>query len=732
MTVTSDWTRSDRPAPTRGMTRRGFLQMVGGGIVICVTLGPTEVVAQRRRGSMYPEDVNAYLRIDENGHVTVFSGKIEMGQGVMTSQAQMAAEELGVALDAIEMVLGDTDRCPWDMGTFGSLTTRMFGPALRAAAAEARTVLIQLAAEKLGVPEERLVVKDGVVSVQGAPGRSVTYGALAEGKKIARLVDRKAVLHQVGHFEVMGASPERLDGRDKVTGAGLYAADVRLPGMLRARILRPPAHGATLTHADTAKARAMDGVTVVQEDGLIAVLHPDWEVADKALKAIDAKWDVPEPAFDTETVFDYMVAHAPKPETAESHGDLAAGRAGAAQLFETTFRKGYVAHAPMEPHAAVAEMKDGKLTVWASTQTPFPTKDRIASAVGLPADEVRVITPYVGGGFGGKSAGGQALEAARLARATGKPVQVAWSRAEEFFYDTFDPACVVQLTSGVDADGKISLWDYDVYLAGDRGASLFYDVPNARVRVFGSWRGEGTKIHPFAVGPWRAPGANMNIFAAESQIDRMASALGVDPVAFRLKNTSDARMQRVLQTAAQAFGWRTGASPSGRQGGPGTVRKGSISKGRGVACGIDAGTYAALMAEVAVDTAEGAVRVERVVAVQDMGIVVNPLGAKMQMEGCVTMGLGYVFSEELRFRGGKILDQNFGTYELPRLTWLPRIETVLVDNPDVDPQGGGEPSIVPMGGVIANAVFDATGARVLRLPMTPERVLAAIEEAKTR
>ena len=721
---TPDWTRSDRPAPSRGMTRRGFLGLVGGGIVVCVTLGPKELFSQRRR-RMYPDDVNAYLRIDEDGHVTVFSGKIEMGQGVMTSQAQMAAEELGVALDAIEMVLGDTDRCPWDMGTFGSLTTRMFGPALRAAAAEARTVLVQLAAERLGVPEKRLVVRDGVVSVQGEPDRKVTYGELAKGQKIARLVDREAVLHHVGEFEVMGASPVRIDGHDKVTGAGLYAADVHLPGMLRASILRPPAHGAKLTRLDTAAARAMDGVTVVQEDDLVAVLHPDREVAEKALEAIEAEWNVPEPRFDSETVFDYIVEHAPKPETVESRGDLAAGRAGAARVFESTFRKGYVAHAPMEPHAAVAAMKDGKLTVWASTQTPFPTRDRIASAVGLPAEKVRVLTPYVGGGFGGKSAGGQALEAARLARATGKPVQVFWSRAEEFFYDTFDPACVVRLASGVDDAGKLALWDYDVYLAGDRGANLFYDVPAARVRSFGSWRGAGTEVHPFAVGPWRAPGANMNVFAMESQVDVMAAALGADPVAFRLDNTSDPRMRRVLRSAADAFGWTPRAAPS-----PAADGTGSIRKGRGVACGIDAGTYAALMAEVAVDTAKGSVRVERVLAVQDMGIVVNPLGATMQMEGCVTMGLGYVFSEELRFRGGKILDRNFGTYELPRLSWLPRIETLLIDNPEVDPQGGGEPAIVPMGAVVANAVFDATGVRIYRLPMTPKRVLAALQEAQ--
>jgi len=280
---------------------------------------------------------------------------------------------------------------------------------------------------------------------------------------------------------------------------------------------------------------------------------------------------------------------------------------------------------------------------------------------------------------------------------------------------------VVKLASAVDAAGKITLWDYDVYFAGDRGADLFYDVPNARVRVFGGWRGAGTAAHLFGVGPWRAPGANMNAFAIESQVDAMAAAAGIDPLDFRLRNLSDARMRRVLTTVADTFGWRSGR---------GAASDGGVLRGRGVACGIDAGAYVALMAEVAVDPERGTVQVERVACAQDMGIVVNPEGATMQMEGCLTMGLGYVFTEELRFRGGKILDKNFGTYELPRFSWLPEIETVLVKNDELAPQGGGEPAIVPLGGAIANAVFDATGVRIDRLPMTPERVRAAIEVAR--
>jgi isoquinoline 1-oxidoreductase len=393
-----------------------------------------------------------------------------------------------------------------------------------------------------------------------------------------------------------------------------------------------------------------------------------------------------------------------------------AARAQAARLFESTYYKGYVAHAPLEPHAALADVKNGKVTVWASTQTPFPTRDRIATALGVDAKDVRVITPYLGGGFGGKSADQQAVEAARLAQISGKPVQVAWDRAEEFFHDSFDPACVVTIVSGLDRDGRASFWDYCVYAAGDRGAKHRYEIPSLRIRSAGATAygpaATADRVHPFAVGPWRAPGANMNVFAVESQIDSMASAAGVDPLEFRLRHLTDPRMRTVLQAAADAFGWKTVVGPSGR--------------GNGIACATDAGTYVATMAQVSVDRATGQVQVQRVVCAQDMGIVVNPEGAKMQIEGGITMGLGYALSEELRFRGGEILNRNFDTYHLPRFSSVPRLTAVLVQNDDLAPQGGGEPPITTTGAVIANAVFDATGARLFRLPMTRERVLAAI------
>jgi nicotinate dehydrogenase subunit B len=701
------------PGAALPLGRRGFMKLFGAGIFIFFTIGDWALLDAEGQRREYPADFNAYLRIGEDGRVTVYSGKIEMGQGVITSLAQMAAEELGVDLKSIEMVMGDTQTCPWDMGTFGSMSTRFFGPALRGAAAEARAVLLELAAERLQASKEELTVSNGVVYRTRDKSKRVTFGELAKGKSIERHLTGKPALRSLAEFTVSGKSVARTDALAKVTGKAKYAGDVRVPGMLYARVLRPPAHDATLKSVDTSAAEALPGVTVVNKDGLVAVLHANPEAAAKALAAIKATYDVPPPTVDTETVFDHLLEVAPAPQERERKGDPAAGEKLSATTFEHRYENGYGAHAPMETHTALASVVGGKATVWAATQTPFPNQQQIAQALGVALENVRVVTPFVGGGFGGKSSAGlQSVEAAKLSQITGKPVQVAWTRAEEFFYDSFRPAAVVKIKSGIDTAGKIVLWDYHVYFAGSRSAEQFYDVPNSVIRSYGQWGRDTGTAHPFATGPWRAPGANINVFARESQIDIMAAKARVDPLEFRLSNTSDRRMIGVLRSAADGFGWKGAASPSGR--------------GYGIACGIDAGTYVALIAEVQVDKTSGNVRVKRIVCAQDMGQVINPDGAKMQMEGCITMGLGYALSETLRFKGGEVLDRNFDTYELPRFSDLPEIEAILVRNDELTPQGGGEPAIVPVGGAIANAICDATGARVFRMPMTPERVLKAI------
>jgi isoquinoline 1-oxidoreductase len=698
------------------VSRRKFLKIFGGGIVVTVSandlLALQEAPVRRRFGRELPDDFNAFLRVGENGRVACFTGKIEMGQGVVTSLAQMLADELEVSLDSVDMVMGDTDLCPWDMGTFGSMSTRFFGPPLRAAAAEAREVLLELAAEKMDAPRDQLTVTDGMVSNTADPEQKISYAEIAKGQTIARRLDRKAVLESVENFTIVGRPVNRTDAIAKVTGNAKFSGDIRREGMLYASLLRPPAHGATLGEVDASGIEAVDGATMVVDGDLVAVLHATPDGAQRAIEKVVATWETPELDLDEDSIFEHLLKVAPAGETVERAGDLDAGMSVSNAEARHTYLDGYVAHAPMETHTAVAEIGDGRCTIWASTQTPFRLQTEVAEALGLPENKVRVVPPFVGGGFGGKTANRQAIEAARLAKRTSRPVQVAWSRAEEFFFDTFRPAAVVKIAAGIGEGGRITYWDYTTSFAGSRGADHFYDIPNHRtVAAPGGWRG-GPGTHPFATGAWRAPGNNTNTFARESHIDILAVQAGIDPVDFRLRNLTDKKMRQVLETTANRFGWLEAGAPSGR--------------GQGIALGIDAGTYVGLAAEVDIDPATGKVTVERLVCAQNMGLAINPEGATIQMEGCLTMGLGYALAEQVRFSGGEILDTNFDTYEIPRFSWLPKIETIIIDADNDPPQGGGEPAIIVVGAAIANAIYDAVGARLYRMPMTAERVREAL------
>ncbi|MDI6807561.1 MAG: molybdopterin-dependent oxidoreductase [Candidatus Eisenbacteria bacterium] len=695
------------------MSRRQFLKITGGGIFLFFTIGDLTALAQQRQGFRLPTDFNAFLKIGEDGRVSCYTGKIEMGQGVFTSLAQELADELDVSLDVVDMVMGDTDLCPWDMGTFGSMTTPYFGPALRAAGAEARQVLVEIASEQLKVSADNLTTQNGVIFDKTNRQNQISYAELAKGKKIERHlpgVPKK----KPSEFRIMSKPALRRDAREKVTGEAKYAGDIQLPGMLYARILRPPAHGAKLVDVDLSEVNQVKDVQIVREGDFIAVLHKHPDSAEIALSKMRAKFDVPQSNLDERNIFEHLLKVAPEGTVVAKDGNLQAGESGSRAVIEETYLNDYIAHAPIEPHTAVVSIEGNKATVWPSSQTPFSVKEEVAKELGFPSANVRVISPFVGGAFGGKTRNLQAVEAARLARLSGKPVQVAWSRKEEFFYDSFRPAAIVKIRSGIAGGGSISFWDYYVYFAGERGSKQFYAIPNhSTVAHNPSWT-DAPGSHPFATGPWRAPANNTNTFARESQIDIMAAKAGVDPLEFRLQNLTDKKMQRVLQTAAEKFGWMPGRAPSGR--------------GCGIACGIDAGTYVATIAEVGVDRTTGGVRVKRVVCAQDMGLAINPEGAALQMEGCIMMGLGYALTEQIHFKNGEVLDLNFDSYEIPRFSWLPKIETVIIDNKDFDSQGGGEPAIITMGGVLANAIYDAVGVRLFQLPMTPARVKEAVKK----
>jgi len=702
---------------SKEFTRREFLKLSGGGIVVFFAVGdwwdPAEA-QQRGFGRENAADFNAYLRIGEDGKVTCFTGKVELGQGIITSLAQIAAEELDVPLDRVDMVLGDTALCPWDMGTFGSRTIRYFGPALRGAAAEARAVLIDLASEHMKIPADRLASKGGFVFDKGNPDKRVSYGSLTGGKRIERRAEPKPGLKSPSRYTISGMPAQRKDALLKVTGKALYAGDIRVPDMLYARILRPPAHGAHLKSLDLSGAEKIEGARVVRDGDLVAVLHGSSDQAEAALSRVKAEYEEPEVDVDDQSIHDHLLERAPRGDVVEARGDLEQGAKLSVSVVERTYRVPYLAHAPLEPHTALVKLEKDSATAWVSTQRPFGDRDEVARVFGLPGEKVRVITPFVGGGFGGKTRNRQVVEAARLAKLAGKPVQVAWSREEEFFYDTFQPAAVVKIRAGLDASQKVVLWDYIVYFGGERSSQVFYHIENCRVVASGHWGRGAAGVHPFEVGAWRAPGSNTNTFARESHMDILAEAARMDPVDFRMANLKDERMKRVLGAAAEGFGWSTARGPSGR--------------GFGVACTDYLGTYVVTMAEVEVDQKSGAVLVKRVVCAQDMGQVIDPDGAKAQIEGCITMGLGYALSEEIHFKGGRIRDLNFDTYEIPRFPWTPEIKTLLIDNPDFPAQGGGEPPIVNMGAVIANAVYDRSGARLLRLPMTPARIRESLQK----
>ena len=701
-------------AQPQGMARRDFFKILGGGVIIFFqpwsALDLLGLPPDQAR--TLPKDYNAFLRIAEDGTVTCYTGKIEMGQGIITSLPQMMADELDVPIEKVKMVMGDTDLCPFDQGTWGSMSTRIFGPNMRAAAAEARGVLLDLASTQLGVPVSQLEIKDGIISDIKNPKSSVSYAQLTKGKRIERFLDIKPSVEDYTKFYYVGKSYKHSDANLKVTGEAKYTGDLKLPGMVFARLLRPPSHGAKLTSVDSSGAEKIPGTQVVRDGDLVAVLNENRDKADEAVVKIKAEYSFSEMPVNDKTIFEWMLKADSAVNVIRSSGDLETGSQLSEKIIESEFHDPYLAHVAIETHTALAQLEGDKITVWASTQSPFGLQNGISRELGFPLGKVRVIVPFVGGGFGGKGEFQQGIEAAKLAKLSGKPVMLVWTRDEEFFYDTFHPAGVIKIKSGIDKSGLIKLWDYHLYYAGSRGSDTIYDVPNAKTTSYGQKR-DASPVHPLATGAWRAPSNNTNTFAREVQIDIMAAAAGIDPLEFRLKNLKDEKMIACLKAVADKFRYVAGKTPSGR--------------GIGVAVGIDAGSWVAHMAEVKVDKNTGKVQVIRIACAQDMGLCVNPEGSTIQMEGCITMGLGYTFAEEVLFEGGNILNRGFDSYDIPRFSWLPKIDTVILDRKDKPPQGGGEPAIIAIGAVVANAIFDATGARLYRTPMTPARVLEALK-----
>ena len=692
------------------LDRRDFMKRIGTGLVVAFSIGKTPLKAGLLAQDDAP-DVNTFLRIGEDGRVTLYTGKVEMGQGPITSLPMELADELDVRLEDVDIIMADTDLCLWNQGTYGSLSTRVFGQVLRGAAAKARAILVKMAAEELAVDVAELETRDGIVRSKKDNNKQITYAELTKGKEILETSVGEVPLKKTSEFRIMGSSKLRVDSPEKVTGEAKFAGDIQIPDMLCARILRPPSLGAKLKQVDTSIAEGMEGVKVVRDDDLVAVLHPSQHIAGNAIATVKAEWEEEKVDMNHESLFEHIQEVATESRVLASEGKLEQGKEAAVKDFNSVFMDPYIAHSPIETHTATATMEEGRLKVWASCQTPYPTRDAIAEELGMDQKDVQLLPIFVGGGFGGKIYNPQAMEVARLVKLTGKPIQLVYTREEEFIYDRLRPAAVVKVNSGLDEAGKISYWDFNIHLGGGRESDHFYDIPHDRTRILNAQRGKTD--HIFYTGAWRAPSVNTNTFARESQIDIMAAAAGVDPLEFRLRHLEEnPKMANVLKKGAEKFGWKSSPGPSGR--------------GFGMAAGIDVNTDVVVFVEVEVDKKSGYVQVKRALSCQDMGMVVNPQGAIQQAEGCMLMGLGYALREEIVFEGRKMLSTNFDSYAITQFNMAPELEAILVDSKDKVPHGGGEPPIVCMGAAVANAVFDATGARIYRLPLTPERVKEAM------
>jgi isoquinoline 1-oxidoreductase len=635
----------------------------------------------------------------------VFTGKVEVGQNIRTSLAQQVAEELRVPVDSVTMVMGDTDLVPWDAGTFGSRTTPTMGPQLRAVAATAREALIGIAASRLQIPRDGLAAGDGKV-VDTTWKRSLTYGELTKGEKL--LVTLPADLAQApvtpaAKWKIAGAAVPKVDGRDFVTGAHRYASDLTRPGMLYGKILRAPRFEATLVSLDAAKAEALKGVRVVRDGDFAGLVAPDAHTAQQAIETLahGARWTEPAAQPSNATIFEFFKKNADAGSGSDRNeprvaGDVDQALAGADVRLSQSYTVEYIAHAPLEPRAAVAEWIGDKVTVWTGTQRPFAVREEVATALRVPTEKVRVIVPDTGSAYGGKHTGDAAVEAARLAKAAGKPVRLTWTREEEFTWAYLRPGGLIEVKSGARKDGTLVAWEMHNYNSGPAGIGTPYDVANQRIQFH-------PVKSPLRQGSYRALASTANHFARESHMDELAHELGMDPLALRLKNLSDARLKAVFEAASDKFAWAKRAKAPGR--------------GFGIAGGFEKGGYTALCAEVEVDEKTRRVRIRRVATAFECGAVVNPNGLRNQVEGAVMQGIGGALFEAIRFDNGKILNPHFAQYRLPRFTDAPVLDVVILDRKDLPSAGAGEAPIVGIAPAVAAGIFDATGERRRAMPL---------------
>jgi len=599
-------------------------------------------------------------------------------------------------------VMGDTELTPFDMGTFGSRTTPTMVPQLRRVSEAARNLLLEAAAKQWNVPAANLKAADAKVT-DPASGKSVSYAELARGKALAQLLPEADPITPPSEWTVAGQPLPKVNARDVVTGKHQYTTDLRPGHLLHAKILRPPSFGATLASCDSKAAIAMPEVTVVVDGNFVGAAADSVAGAERALAAVRAEWkESPQRVSDRE-IFAYLKQNASPGSDArrekQEKGSIAVGLADAAHKLETSYTVAYIAHAPLEPRAAVAEWRDNKMTVWTGTQRPFAVRTEVANALHIPESSVRVVVPDTGSAYGGKHTGDAAVEAARLAKAANRPVKLIWTRQEEFTWAYFRPAGLIDVKSALDTRGKLTAWEFHNYHSGSSGIETPYDVANQLIQYHSV---------PLVLrcGSYRGLAATANHFARETHMDELARAANVDALDFRLRNLSDPRLRAVLEAAAKSFGWPPKKSKEGQ--------------GFGIAAGNEKGSYVATCAEVLSDAKADKLRVVRLVTAFECGAIVNPNGLRNQVVGANIQGLGGALFESIQFENGRIKNPRFATYRVPRFRDLPQIEAVLLNRKDIPSAGAGETPIMAVAPAVGNALFDATGIRRRSMPLSPD------------
>ena len=746
-----------------GLARRAFLQ--GGGALVVSFALPGCALTGSSAGTLPapgaawpakvdPEALDSWLRIASDGSVTACVGKIEAGMGVGTSFAQIVAEELDVTLERVTIVMGDTATTVNQRGTGSSNGIMAGGAALRKAGAQGRAALLELAAERLAVPVAALDVRDGEVFAMADPSKRVGYGELIGNRQFNVALDEKPQAKDPKDYRIVGQPVPRFDIPGKVDASYRYAADLRVPGMLHGRVIRPPEAGAKLLRVD--ESASLPGlVRIVRKGDFLGVVCEREEQAIEAARRLEVQWSRPEPLYwpDYDTLYDELRKRKPRMTKSEDvHGDVDAALASAARRFEARYEYPFQSHASMGPACAVADVRDGGAVAWFGGQKPYPLRGAIAQLLELPLEKVRVVWLPGPGSYGMNDADDCAVDAVLLAQAVGRPVRLQYMRADATGWDAKGPPIAFRMRAGLDAAGAVAAWDYEARGFSGRIRPSGTDVPgDALAGQLMGLKAQSTDLAQFSeetygfaakrkvshIVAWeqslgtplrtahlRDPDGMATCFASESFADEVAYAAGVDPVQFRLRYLTDARDQAVVRAAAEKAGWRTHAKPR-------RAKEGGLLVGQGLAYAPRHGTVVAVVAEVAVDPASGRFRVRRFTCAHDCGFVVNPRSLQGTIEANLIQAMSRSMHEAVRFDPTRVRSVDWITYPIVDMTEVPdAIDIVVLGNrPGAKSSGAGEPATRPTAAAIANALHDALGAPVRRVPFTPAAVLAAMKNS---